>query len=147
MPRKGKGRRGGKAAANSFVWRGRLPYSSIITNGHTSALVQVSAGNLLPGLAQVFKFYKVERLRLNCDPVVRFETTVPSTSAAGRFAVAYYPDSLSGTTGLTIGDVVTIPDCVTGTAQVVNSNITNNSTLLQAGQELSWSLAIRSRGA
>jgi len=62
--------------------------------------------------------------------VVRFETTTPSTSTAGQWTAAYLPEgtTASGTT-LTPGNLRTLQDSVSGMAQVVNSNITNNSTL------------------
>jgi len=92
--------------------------------------VQPQSFSVLSKFAQGFKFYRFTRLMLEILPVVRFETTVPTTSDAGQWAAAYLPEELVATpTSLSPGNLRTLPDCVNGMCQVVNSNVSNDSSL------------------
>jgi len=104
-----------------------------VPNGDTSQGIGLTPATLsapLIALAKAFKYYRFKKLTFSLDPVVRFETTVPTTGSAGKWALAYVPEGVTASfTGVTPTQLLTCKDCVSGMAQVVNSNITDNSSL------------------
>jgi len=104
-----------------------------VANGNTSVGLLVKPANLstaCANLSKAFRFYRILKLSVNFDPIVRFETTVPTNAGAGAWTAAYIPEGTSASlTATGYSTLREVPDSVGGMAQVVNSNITDNSSL------------------
>jgi len=123
----------------------RASFGFTVANGNTSVVQGLTPQAIacLVDVCKAFKYYRFRELSLSIDPVVRFETTVPSTSACGNWAVAYVPDLITATsTTLTLGQVKSIKDSKGGMAQVVNVTVAPGS-LLSAGDTVQRVLRIR----
>jgi len=112
-------------------YSGKTNFSATIANTTNSVGVSINAQlGVIGNVSKGFKFYRFRKLDLAIDPVVRFESSVPDTGVAGSWALAYVPELTTATlTTLTPTTLKTLDDNVAGQAQVVNSNITNNSAL------------------
>jgi hypothetical protein len=105
-----------------------------VANGNPSTGLHLSptvvSTSSIARMAIAFKYYRFKQIRLEFQPVVRYETTVPSTSASSFWASGYVPESTTSSfTATNFQYTSGLPDSVTGMSQIVNSNVSNNSTL------------------
>jgi len=159
-----KGKRGRKRASGTpsagklgekYRIAGKAPIGFTVANGNNSVGVQLKPANLstlLTNLGKAFRFYRFRRLKFVFDPVIRYETTTPADGSSASWAFAYIPEGTSASLTTTTPPVLReIPDVVSGMAQVVNSNVSNNSSLssgypgvlLCAGDTCERSLTVR----
>lgn len=111
---------------------GQYVLSDTIANGNTSRVLTIDTQAFAPlqNVSKAFKYYRFRKLTFVVPPIVRFETTLPLTSDAGDFGLGYTPDLVSvTTTSITVPQVCSLRDSIRGQMAIVNSNITNNSTL------------------
>jgi len=148
MPRRRKGRGGG--GGRSFTVSGKFALSFTVANGNTSVARSVTPSAFAP-LANIclgFEYYRFTKLTARVPPIVRYETTTPQTTNAGAWAMAYLPEATNAsTTGLSVGALETLSDCVDGTSQIVNVNAGNvaGGTLMVAGLTTSKTLRVKAR--
>jgi len=77
----------------------------------------------MTNLQKAYEFYRFTRLTLDLIPAVRFETTLPSTSASGLGVVAYYPEiTTATTTSLSVTAVAQLSASRLLALQIVNAN-------------------------
>jgi hypothetical protein len=133
MPKHSRGKKSQRNLRQSYSISGKQVVGLTVTNGNTASLSALSpltfSGSVPFRLATAFKYFRFKRVSLHIPPIVRFETTVPTTSLAGLWCMAYVPEANGLTTSTTYVNACSIPDNIIGTAQIVNSNVSNNSTL------------------
>jgi len=87
---------------------GKSAIGLVILNGNTSGTVAISA-NAIQRLANVqkgFEFYRFTKFNVLVPPFTRYETSIPFTSLAGQWGLAYYPEiSTASMTSATVGGV------------------------------------------